>query len=63
MSESERPSPYIDAPPQDILAYIHEMLRALSQLAARQGDFDLAQSILDASDQHPMEDFSSNPSR
>ena len=63
MSESERPSPDIDAPPQDILAYIHDMLRALSQLAARQGDFELAQSIQEASEQHPIDGTSSNPSR
>jgi len=62
MSESERPSPYIDAPPEDILAYIHEMLQALSQLAARQGDFDLAQSIQDASYKHPIESLRINPS-
>jgi len=62
MSESERPGPYIDAPPEDILAYIHEMLQALSQLAARQGDFDLAQSIQDASDKHPIEAPRINPS-
>lgn len=61
MSESEHPSPYIDAPPQEILSYIHEMLRALSQLAARQGDFDLAQAIQEASDRHPMDLPKSNP--
>jgi hypothetical protein len=61
MSESEHPSPYIDAPPQEVLSYIHDMLRALSQLAARQGDFDLAQSIQEASDQHPMEEALPSP--
>ncbi len=63
MSESERPSPYIDAPPQDILAYIHDMLRASAQMAARQGDFDLAQSIQEASERHPIEQPPSTPSR
>ena len=61
MSESEHPGPYIDAPPQEILSYIHEMLKALSQLAARQGDFDLAQAIQEATDRHPMEAPPTNP--
>lgn len=63
MSESDRPARFIDAPPQDILSYIHDMLRALSQLAAQQGDFELAQSIQEASDQHPMDEITSGPSR
>lgn len=63
MSESYHNRPYVVAPPQDVLSYIHDMLRALSILAARQGDFELAQSIQDASDQHPMEDMKSSPSQ
>ena len=45
MIEQEDPFPLLDGAPEDILSYVHDMLRALAALAAREGDNDLAGRI------------------
>ena len=45
MSENQDSFPRIDGAPEDILSYVHDMLRALAALAAREGDEELAGRI------------------
>ena len=45
MSDSSDPSLYFDTAPEDIITYVYEMLRALANLADREGEVDLALQI------------------
>ena len=45
MTEHEDVFPLLDGAPEDILSYVHDMLRALAALAAREGDNELAGRI------------------
>ncbi len=45
MAESPEMFPLLDGAPEDILSYVHDMLKALAALAAREGDDELAGRI------------------
>ena len=45
MSDGCELSPVIEGSPEEILTYVHEMLHALAELAAAQGDTVLAAEI------------------
>jgi len=45
MSDPIDEMPLFDASPEDIIAYVYDMLKALAALAAREGDTRLAGAI------------------